>query len=95
MAKTRWESQQLQAKREGFKNAWEMRKAKNLKRNIWALDGANRCYVPTASAEPATPLLDRLSAGSGPARTIPVSEWQPRQPAQPGPDTRHLAGIWK
>ena len=66
------------------------------KRNVWKLD-KSLCgrYVEHASAEPATPLLDRLNAGSGPARTIPVSEWQPRQPSQPGPDTRHLAAVWK
>ena len=92
----RWERQKAQAEREGFKSAWAMQKAQKQKRNVWKLD-KSLCgkYVEHASSEPATPLLDRLQGGSGPARTIPVEEWQPRQPAQPGPDTRHLAEVWK
>lgn len=59
---TRWKRKKAQAKAAGFKSAWEMRKASHRAKHVG--------YVPTASAEPATPLLDRLEAGNGPVRII-------------------------
>lgn len=58
----RWKQQKAQAAKLGFKNAWEMRKASHQAKHVG--------YTPTASAEPATPLLDRLQAGNGPVRHI-------------------------
>ena len=58
----RWKRKKAQAKEAGFKSAWEMRKASHQAKHVG--------YTPTASAEPATPLLDRLEAGNGPVRII-------------------------
>ena len=61
-AKAKWrQKKRAQAQAAGFKSAWEMRKTKH---------HAKHGYTPTASAEPATPLLDRLQGGSGPVRHI-------------------------
>ena len=57
-----WKRKKQQAAAAGFKSPWEMRKASH--------QAKHRGYVPTASAEPATPLLDRLEAGNGPVRII-------------------------